>query len=105
MNAPAVLRERDGCYHPSTESELASLIRYARDHGAQLRVMGSTHSVWRAIVTDQFSGASTPPDEFTVVLDRYTTVFPAVTDPQDAASELVEVQAGCHIGLSPTRPV
>jgi len=105
VSAPALPRETDGCYHPSTEAELASLVRHARDHGAQLRVMGSTHSVWRAIVTDRFSGASTPADEFTVVLDRYTRVFAAERDPQDPESRLVEVQAGCHIGLSPTRPV
>jgi hypothetical protein len=70
-----------------------------------LRVMGSTHSVWRAIVTDRFSGPSTPPGEFTVVLDRYVKVFEAAIDPADPRGRLVEVQAGCHIGLAPTRPV
>jgi hypothetical protein len=67
--------------------------------------MGSTHSVWRAIVTDRFSGPSTPPGEFAVVLDRYVKVFDAEIDPADPRSRLVEVQAGCHIGLAPTRPV
>ena len=105
MGAQVPPRERDGCYHPSTEPELASLVRHAHDAGAQLRVMGSTHSVWRAIVTDHFEGASTPPNEIAVVLDRYTTVFEAEIDPADPGGRLVEVQAGCHIGLSPTRPV
>lgn len=67
--------------------------------------MGSTHSVWRAIVTDRFSGPSTPRGEFTVVLDRYVKVFEATIDPADPRGRLVEVQAGCHIGLAPTRPV
>jgi hypothetical protein len=67
--------------------------------------MGSTHSVWRAIVTDQFDGASTPAGEFTVVLDRYTRIFDAEIDPLNPNGRLVEVQAGCHIGLAPARPV
>jgi FAD/FMN-containing dehydrogenase len=103
--APVPTREPDGCYHPATEAELASLVRHAGERGGQLRVMGSTHSVWRAIVTDQFSGASTPPGEFTVVLDRYVHVFEAEIDPLDPERRLVEVQAGCHIGLAPSRPV
>jgi hypothetical protein len=97
-------RGSDGCYHPSTEAELAALVRQARDAGGQLRVMGSTHSVWRAIATDGFDGASTPAGEFTIVLDRYTKVF----EPQVEAgtgARLVEVQAGCHIGRSPKRPL
>ncbi len=73
-------------------------MKNARDNGKQLRVMGSTHSVWKAIVTDNFAGTATPQSELTIVLDRYTRVFEAMGD-------LVEVQAGCHIGMSPTRPV
>lgn len=91
-------READGCFHPSTEEELASLVRHARQNNQQLRVMGSTHSVWKAIVTDNFAGPATPDNEVTVVLDRYTRIF-------EAQGDLVEVQAGCHVGLSPTRPV
>lgn len=98
-------RAADGCYHPATEAELAALVAHAGRTGTRLRVMGSTHSVWRAIVTDGFNGAATPPDEFCVVLDRYTTVFPSEIDPANPESRLVEVQAGCHIGMSPTRPV
>ena len=81
------------------------LVRRAAEAGAQLRVMGSTHSVWRAIVTDHFDGPATPANEFAVVLDRYTRVFEPQIDPADPDRRLVEVQAGCHIGLSPTRPV
>lgn len=92
-------REANGCYHPSTEEELAALVKHASDHNKQLRVMGSTHSVWKAIVTDNFAGSVTPDTEVTVVLDRYTKVFPK------QPGDLVEVQAGCHVGLSPTRPV
>lgn len=105
MNVVLPPREHDGCYHPSTEAELASLVRHAGETGAQLRVMGSTHSVWRAIVTDRFDGPATPAAEFTVVLDRYTTVFASQPDPSNPETRLVEVQAGCHVGMSPARPV
>ena len=98
-------RGSDGCHHPVNEEELASLVAHARQTGRQLRVMGSTHSVWRAIVTDHFAGAATPENEITVVLDRYTRISPAKDDPRRPGSKLVEVQAGCHVGLSPTRPV
>ena len=104
MSTPVPAREADGCYHPATEGELSALIRHARDSGGQLRIMGSTHSVWRAIVTDAFSGPATPAGEFTVVLDRYVTVFAAEIDPANPDARLVEVQAGCHIGLAPPRP-
>src|SRR5262245_55130223 len=105
MSAPVPARDTDGCYHPATEAELAALVGLAAHAGTRLRVMGSTHSVWRAIVTDRFAGAATPPDEFCVVLDRYTKVFAAESDPKDPSCRLVEVQAGCHLGLSPSRPV
>lgn len=100
-----IARGGDGCYHPSTEAELARLVRHASESGGQLRVMGSTHSVWRAIVPDDFDGPATPPLQFTVVLDRYTKVFPSEIDPADPNTRLVEVQAGCHVGMSPARPV
>lgn len=105
MSAAIIARGEDGCYHPSTEAELARLVQHAAESGGQLRVMGSTHSVWRAIVTDDFNGPATPPLQFTVVLDRYTRVFAAESDPDDPAARLVEVQAGCHVGMSPERPV
>ena len=43
--------------------------------------------------------------EFVLVLDRYTKVFEAEIDPTNPSGRLVEVQAGCHIGMSPERPV
>lgn len=110
MNAPNPVaqvppRAADGCYHPSTEAELAALVRHAAQHGHQLRVMGSSHSVWKAIVTDHFDGAQTPEREVLVVLDRYTRIFEPKDDPANPGCKLVEVQAGCHVGMSPTRPV
>lgn len=105
MNTATPRREKDGCYHPASEGELAALVKHAGQAGAQLRVMGSTHSVWRSIVTDRFDGPATPAGEIIVVLDRYTTVFPPQIDPADPGTRLVEVQAGCHIGMSPARPV
>lgn len=98
-------RDADGCHHPTTEAELAALVRHARTAGAQLRVMGSTHSVWKAIVTDSFDGPATPQNELTVVLDRYVQIAEPKADPAHPGTMLVQVQAGCHLGLSPQRPV
>ncbi len=97
-------RSVDGCYHPATEAELCALVAEAHRNGWQLRVMGSSHSVWRAIVTDHFDGPRTPAGEVAVVLDRYTRVFEAREDPARPGEKLVEVQAGCHVGISPRRP-
>lgn len=100
-----IQREADGCFHPTTEAELCALVADANANKKQLRVMGSTHSVWRAIVTDNFNGAQTPANEVTVVLDRYTAIFEPKPDPKNPDGKLVEAQAGCHLGVSPKRPL
>ncbi len=98
-------RGQDGCYHPRTEPEIAELVAHAHSAGKQLRVLGSSHSVWRAIVTDRFAGPETPADEIQIVLDKYTEVFAPKPDPERPDRMWVEVQAGCHLGASPLRPV
>jgi len=98
-------RGADGLHHPTTEAALAALVRDAQSTGKQLRVFGSTHSVWRAIVTDSFADNNTPASEVAVVLDQYTQIFEPVADPAHPGMMLVEVQAGCHLGASPRRPV
>src|SRR5690554_6131987 len=101
--APPIERAKDGCYHPSSEQEIIELIRHARAAKKQLRVFGSSHSVVRAIVTDRFAGKNTPEDEMQLVLDRYQRIFPPRPDPDHPGMMLVEVEAGCHLGLSPCR--
>lgn len=101
--APPIERAKDGCYHPSSEQEIIELIRHARAAQKQLRVFGSSHSVFRAIVTDRFAGKNTPEDEMQLVLDRYQRIFPPRPDPDHPGMMLVEVEAGCHLGLSPCR--
>lgn len=101
--APPIERAKDGCYHPSSEQEIIELIRHARAAKKQLRVFGSSHSVFRAIVTDRFAGKNTPEDEMQLVLDRYQRIFPPRPDPDHPGMMLVEVEAGCHLGLSPCR--
>lgn len=105
MSTDIIERAADGCHHPQTEEELAALVKHARRTDQQLRVLGSSHSVWRAIVTDRFAGTATPPSEVMVVLDRYTKISDPVPDPENPGMMLVEVQAGCHLGASPHRPV
>ncbi len=93
----------DGLYHPKDESEVVDLVKKARAERKQLRVMGSTHSVWKAIVTDNFAGTDTPDDELALVLDRMTKISDPVDDPANPGWKLVEVQSGCHLGASPHR--
>ena len=59
----------DGLFHPETEEQIVALVKRAAAEGKQLRVLGSTHSVWKAIVTDHFDGPDTPDSEIAVVLD------------------------------------
>lgn len=98
-----ISRSKDGCYHPSSEEEIVELVRHARRTGKQLRVFGSSHSVFRAIVTDRFAGKNTPEDEIQLVLDRYQAIGTPRPDPEHPGMMLVEVEAGCHLGLSPCR--
>jgi hypothetical protein len=105
MTDDLVARAADGCFHPETEGQIAALVRHARANGKKVRVLGSTHSVWRAIVTDHFAGANTPDAEMPVVLDKYVRVFDTKDDASDPTRKLVEVQGGCHLGAAPTRPV
>ena len=101
--APPIPRAKDGCYHPATEEEIVDLVRYARASRKQLRVFGSSHSVFRAIVTDNFAGKNTPEDELQLVLDRYQGIGTPRPDPEHPGMMLIEVEAGCHLGLSPCR--
>ena len=49
---PTPARGTDGFFHPTSEEELALLVRAARTPGAKLRVRGAAHSVAGAIYTD-----------------------------------------------------
>jgi D-arabinono-1,4-lactone oxidase len=103
---PPVKRGPDGYYHPSTEEEIAALVRFARREGRQLRVRGAAHSVSRAIFTDAAEASHGGRDtalrssdrHLNVLLDRYTAVA------FDDTSGRVTVQAGCHLGYDPRDP-
>jgi D-arabinono-1,4-lactone oxidase len=100
-----IQRDKDGCFHPTTEEQLVELVAHAHAHGHKIRVLGSSHSVWRSIVTDHFAGAATPPSELPIVLDLYSKVFEPTDDVEYPHCKRVEVQAGCHLGASPMRLV
>lgn len=103
MAKAPIARDPSGCYHPTSEDELIALVAHAYANDKKLRVIGSSHSVWRAIVTDNYAGCATPDDEMLVVLDGYIQVFEPKADPSDPERRLVEVQAGCHLGGAPKR--
>jgi ketosteroid isomerase-like protein len=97
-------RGADGCYHPSSEAELAALVRLTRDLGGKIRVVGSGHSVWEAIVPEGFD-PDAETNERLVCLDRYGRILGFRDDPAQPGYLLVEVEAGCHLGESPRHPV
>lgn len=93
-----VPRAPDGYFHPSTESELQELVRYAYDKGFTLRVRGALHSVNRAVFTEHFPQNRAQSDEVNVMLDRYFAVT------FDDARRQVTAAAGCHLGRDPMDP-
>lgn len=93
-------RGKDGCYHPTSEDEIASLIRLSRDLGGKVRVIGSGHSVWESIIPEDFDFAA-PTNERLVCLDKYRRILGFKNDPDNPDCLLVEVEAGCHLGESP----
>ena len=95
---PAPARGADGFFHPTSEEELALLVRAARPQKAKVRVRGAAHSVSGAIYTDDGPSARPPRHHFDVMLDRYIGVT------FDDARMRVTVQAGCHLGHDPRDP-
>jgi|GEM_PF-1031750 len=97
MSAPIPMAP-DGYYHPSTEAELAALIKWANETERQLRVRGTLHTFpHRAVFTDRDPGKSKR--DVNLMLDRYRAVRWL-----DEASGIVEVEAGCNLSLNPYDP-
>ena len=89
--------DADGYHHPATEEELAALVRHAYAYRRQLRVRGAGHTApTAAIQTDDGPGAK---NEINVMLDRYRAVRWI-----DRANGIVEVEAGCNLGIDPRDP-
>ena len=89
----------DGFYHPTAESELVELIRWARAEGLQLRVRGAGHTFPPgAILTDHGPGSS--PREINLLLDRYRSV-----EWLDRPNGILRAQAGCHLSVDPYDPL
>lgn len=100
---PAQSRGSDGYYHPASEEELRALILLARAEKKQLRVRGSAHSFPKAIYTDGRNQSPLTNDDFDVLLDKHCAVTWHEL-PNDPGHALVEVAAGCHLGLDPHDP-
>lgn len=103
-NVQVPLQGKDGCYHPTSEEEIVSLVRLTRDLGGKIRCVGTGHSVWEAIVPEGFD-PDAPTNERLICLDRFKRVLGFREDPQNPGQFLVEVEAGCHLGESPRHPI
>lgn len=104
---------KDGFFHPATEQELVALVQLASQQKVQLRVRGAAHSVAHAVYTDPLATIpnqpnwQTPPSQtpvpqtpgIEVMLDRYRG-----WSVRDATKNLVEAEAGIHLGPDPSDP-
>jgi hypothetical protein len=95
----------DGFHHPTSESEVAELVRAAARDRRRLRVRGAAHSVAHAIYTsaggpNRVCVQSPPADgAVNVMLDRLCE-WRVV----DEGRKLVEADAGIHLGADPGDP-
>jgi hypothetical protein len=90
--------KKTGFFHPSSEEEVAALVKYAKENNLQVRVRGAAHSVAKAIYTDHYNRDKTPEREINIVLDKMIKVS------FDDAKKEATAQAGCHLGVDPTDP-
>jgi hypothetical protein len=95
-------RGRDGCYHPGSVEDVRALILEARTRSVNLRVRGSGHSVPASIRSDRPSAGGPDAPGMDVMLDRMRAVV--ITPEHDGAHAIVQVGAGCNIGLDPQDP-
>src|SRR5688572_17690345 len=107
MSTSIISKGSDGFYHPSSEEELAALVKQAGLNRKKLRVRGAAHSVGCAIYAnpcgekDNHVDKQTPPpgDDYNVMLDQYRGMRVI-----DREKRLVEVDAGINLGLDPSDP-
>lgn len=93
--------------HPSTEAQIAALVRRAHDQGLQVRVRGAAHSMGPAIYTDgqqpvpKHVNEQNPPDgsNINIMLDRFRGL-----NWIDEENGIVEAEAGIHLGHDPRDP-
>jgi D-arabinono-1,4-lactone oxidase len=77
-------------HYPETEQEIIDLVRKARETNVTLRVVGSAHSVYRAIAASRGIDVS---------LARFNRIVE-----WDDTNRRVRVQAGCVLGVDPASP-
>lgn len=100
----------DGFYHPASESEVISLVKYAYDNNLQIRCRGASHSIARAIYTDPGPGELPVPDKVSeenppkgpnlnLIFDNLMSLTWI-----DNEKGIIEVDAGIHLGYDPMDP-
>ncbi|EOD13609.1 hypothetical protein EMIHUDRAFT_212761 [Emiliania huxleyi CCMP1516] len=81
-------------WHPQSEMEVQGIVRQARAEGKKVRVVGSGHSVWDAVVPAGF--AQTGEGDWLIVFDNMRELAMDGTR--------VRAQAGSNLGVSPRLP-
>lgn len=86
---------KNGIYHPSTKSELQTLINFAHSYHLKIRVMGAGHSASPAIFNSDNAL------EIRIILEGDFKKIISIEP--DASNEfaIVRVGAGCYLGVNP----
>jgi D-arabinono-1,4-lactone oxidase len=105
-----ISKGRDGFYHPTTEAQIAALVKKAYAEGLQVRCRGASHSIAWAIYTDPGAGDKPVPNKVSeqhppqgpninIMLDQYYQLTW-----RDKQNGIIEVEAGIHLGYDPEDP-
>lgn len=93
----SIERDAAGFFHPRSEAEIVSLVKWAAERSQTIRVCGSAHSRREAIISDA-RRVGRRDDAVELVLDRHAAVK------IDVATKQVTVQAGCRFARDPRDP-
>jgi D-arabinono-1,4-lactone oxidase len=109
MTDLGIVKGSDGYYHPATEDDVISLVKYAVANNLQIRARGASHSTAWSIFTDPVGGK---PENKT--LNRRPPAGPNINlamdlmkglEWLDEAAGIVEAEAGIHLGKDPYDPI
>lgn len=98
----------DGFYHPEDEAQVIALVKRAVAEGLQIRCRGAVHSLAHSIYTDP--GATDPPVRNTVSEPNppkgpnLNLMFDRMNRLEWVGADIVEVEAGIHLGPDPGAP-
>ncbi|MBX3709896.1 MAG: FAD-binding protein [Gammaproteobacteria bacterium] len=86
---------QDSIFHPRSTQEVQTLVNYAKSNHFQIRTIGSSHSVERAI----YDAENT--HEIRVILDGDLRKIVSIDPDETKEFAIVTAGAGCYLGVNP----